>query len=107
MIKLLALLGAGIPAIITGLIAMIGRKWGVVTATWAMFAAITVMFVACINTILQSVLNVLTLPSILQYLGWFIPSNWTLCLGAIVSAKICSAARDLAWSKVKTFASAG
>lgn len=107
MLKLLAMLGAGLPAIIGGIIAFIGRKWGTVAATMAMFSALTVAFIVCINLLLENLLYLLQPPAaIATALGMFLPSNFAAILSTIVSAKICRAAYDLAMDKAKMYASA-
>lgn len=107
MLKLLGMLGTSIPAIITGLIAWIGRKYGTAAATIVLFAFLTVGFVACINQILGAVWALLDVPvGIAVALGMFIPADFSLVLGAIVSGRICRAAFDLAMEKTRALNSA-
>lgn len=102
MLKLITVLTSGIPAIISAVIAFIARKAGTAAATVASFIFLTAAFIACINTILQTLLVILTPPTwIANSLGLFIPANFTAVLSAIVSARICSVAYDLAMLKVK------
>lgn len=107
MIKLLTMLGAGIPALIGGLIAMIGRKWGTVASTLALFAFLTAAFIACINMLLSQLLTLLNPPAaVAAAIGMFFPSNFSAVLSVIVSSKICRAAYDLAMDKARMYASA-
>lgn len=107
MIKLLAMLGAGIPAIIGGLIAMIGRKWGTVASTLAIFVFLTTAFIVCINLLLNNLLLLISPPpAIATALGMFMPADFSAVLATIVSSKICRAAYDLAMDKAKMYASA-
>lgn len=107
MIKLLAMLGAGIPALIGGVIAMIGRKWGTVGATIAMFAVLTTAFIVCINLLLNQLLGLLSPPAaVATAIGMFMPADFSAVLATIVSSKICRAAYDLAMDKAKMYASA-
>lgn len=107
MIKLITMLGAGLPAIIGGLIAFIGRKWGTVAATMAMFVFLTTAFIVCINLLLSQLLSLLSPPeAIATALGMFMPSDFTAVLSTIISSKICRAAYDLAMDKAKMYASA-
>jgi hypothetical protein len=107
MIKLLTMLGAGIPALVGGLIAFIGRKWGTVAATVAMFGVLTAAFIACINLLLGQLLTLLNPPAaIANALGMFFPSDFASVLSVIVSSKICRAAYDLAMDKARVYASA-
>jgi hypothetical protein len=102
MLKLIALLGSGIPAIIGGLIALLGRKLGTATASVAAFVVMTAAFIACINSILQSVLSILTVPPwIAGSVGMFIPADFSAVLAAVVSSRICRVAYDLAIDKVR------
>lgn len=107
MLKLLAMLGAGLPAIVAALLAFLTRKFGTATATIASFIILTAAFIACINIILQTVLGLIQIPSwIANSVGLFIPVNFTACLSAIMSARICRVAYDMAFDKIKLINSA-
>jgi len=103
MIKLIAGLYGGITAMIAAIFAIASRKAGTVTAGLATMAALVLIFVACINALVQSMIGVIaesaSLIGWLIYIGWFVPSNATLCLATLVSAKICRAAYDLGRKK--------
>lgn len=107
MIKLLTMIGTGIPAIIAGIIAWLGRKFGVAAASVATMLLLTAAMIACINTIVNAVLVYAVLPAWLgSALGALIPGNFSAVLAAIVSSRICGAAFDLAMGKVKVINSA-
>lgn len=107
MIKLLLLLGSAIPALIAGMIAWFGRKFSVAAATILTMVLLTAAMIACINAILGSILAVLSLPAwVSNSIGMFIPADFGAVLGAIVSAKICRAAYDLAMDKARALNSA-
>lgn len=92
----------GIPAIISGMLAFITRKTMVAAASIASFVLLLGVFVACINTILQSILSLTVVPTwISNAMGLFIPFNFGLVLSAIISSKICGAAYRLAMVKIK------
>lgn len=110
MIKLLAGLWSGIGAMIAAIFALASRKAGVVTASLATMAALLVVFVACINALVQSMIGMIaTAESLLlgwfaAFVGMFIPSNFGLVLASIVSARICRAAYDLGRKKTELVA---
>jgi len=107
MIKLITLLVAGIPAVIASLIAFMARKLGTVTVTIAAFILMTAVFIACINSLLTSVLSLLIIPPwISNGVGMFIPGDFAAVLASVVSSKICRSAYDLAMLKIKTIAAA-
>ena len=107
MIKLITLLASGIPAVIAALIAFIARKAGTATASIAAFVVITLGFIACINSILQSVLGMVSIPGwISNAVGLFVPVDFAACVAAYASSRICRAAYDMAVLKVKLINSA-
>lgn len=105
MIKLIAGLYGGITAMIAAIFAIATRKAGTVVAGLATLAALLVIFVACINALVQSMIGAIgaaeaVLASwLLTFIGMFVPSNTALCLASLVSAKICRAAYDLGRKK--------
>lgn len=102
MLKLIGVLTSGIPAIVAAILAFITRKAGTAAGSIAAFVLLTTAFIACINTILNTVLTVMTVPAwISSGVGMFVPGNFTACLSAIMSAKICRSAYDLAMEKVR------
>lgn len=101
MLKLITMIGGGIPALIAGFLAFLGRKAGVAAASIASFVLITAGMILCINAILQHVLTLLSLPGwISAGVGMFIPINFAAVLSAIVSSRICRAAYDMAKFKI-------
>jgi len=105
MIKLITGLFSGITSMIAAIFAIASRKAGTVTAGLATLAALTVIFIACINTILMVTIGAISAAQsamigwLVTAIGMFIPSNTALCLGAMVSAKICRGAYDLGRKK--------
>lgn len=102
MTKLIALLAGGIPAIIAAFLEFLSRKMGVAGATIASGILLTAAMIACINEILNNVLAVLTVPPfIANAVGMFMPGTFTLCLSAIISARVCRVAYNIAMWKVE------
>jgi len=102
MTKLIAVLVGGIPAIIAAFLAFLTRKVGVAGATIASFILLTTAMIACINSILQSVLAILVMPPwIATGVGMFMPGIFTTCLAAIISAKTCRVAYNIAMWKIQ------
>lgn len=107
MVKLITLLVSGIPAIITAVLASLGRKWLTLGASLGLMIALTATFVGVINSLVGALASSLSGPSwIANAVGMFVPSNFGLCLGSITSAYIARAAYDFAIGKVKLFNSA-
>lgn len=107
MIKLISVLVAGIPAIIAGLIAFLGRKIGVASASIASMLFLTAALIVAINGIYSAVLTTAVLPAWLATgMGALVPSTFGATVAAIVSARIVGAAYDLAMGKVKAINSA-
>lgn len=104
MIKLIGVMVAGIPAVVGSILAFMARKWGTAVASIALVVSLTVAMIVCINSILQTVLAALAFPGwLLTAVGMFIPANFAAVLGAIIAAKTCRAAFDLALLKTKLF----
>lgn len=101
MVKLLAFLFTTLPALFTALFAFYGRKYTTVVAGLLASGAMLLVFISCINLILQSVLALLVIPAwLLTPIGMFIPANFSIVLAAVVSGRICRAAYD--WGQRKT-----
>lgn len=101
MIKLIAVLVSGIPAIISALLAFFARKIGTASGSIAAWIALTTAFVAANQTLFNQLGSLLNPPSwISNGLGMFIPGDFGLCLSTVVAAKISRAAYDLARDKI-------
>jgi hypothetical protein len=104
MVKLITLLVAGIPAIISGFLALLARKWLVFAATAAVMVTLTVTFIAVINGIVGSVLAAAVVPAWAQNgIGYAIPSDFALCVGAMVSSRVARAVYEFAMKKAHMF----
>ena len=107
MIKLITGLWGGITGMIAAIFAIAGRKTTTVTAGLATFAALVVIFVACINSLVQMMIGAVEAAAgalavwLLVPVGMFIPGNFSLVLAGIVSGKICRAAYDLGRKKTE------
>lgn len=105
MLKLISGLYAGVTAMIAAIFAIATRKAGTVAAGLATLAALVIIFIAGINALVQGMVGAIGSAEallsgwLLTFIGMFIPSNTALCLGSIVSAKICRAAYDLGRKK--------
>jgi hypothetical protein len=94
-LKLVTFLFTTIPALFSAFFVFYSRKYTTAVAGLLAMAAILVIFISCIQVILQSVLALLVVPAwLLTSIGMFIPTNFTVVLAAIVSGKICRAAFD-------------
>lgn len=92
---------------LAALVAWLGRKLGVATTAVLSAVLLTAALVACINSILQSVLAVMVVPSwIAVSMGMFLPASFSVTLSAIMSSYICRAAYDMAIIKIKMINSA-
>jgi hypothetical protein len=100
MLQVLAALVLGIPALVGSVVAFLARKITTVTGTILGFVVMTTAFIACINSILSSILAIITLPLWASGVGLFIPFDFTAVLAAVVSGRICRAAYDLAIMKL-------
>lgn len=95
MAKLVAFLFTTIPALFGVFFQYYARKYTTAIAGIMAFGAMLVIFISCINLILQSVLTLIVIPAWLTTpIGMFIPSNFALVLSAMVSGRICRAAFD-------------
>lgn len=107
MFKLIAGLWSGITGMIAAIFAIAGRKATTVTAGLATFAALLIIFIACINALVQTMVGAVTAAAgalavwFLVPVGMFIPGNFALILAGIVSGKICRAAYDLGRKKTE------
>jgi len=107
MIKLIGGLWTGITTLIAAIFAIAGRKAGTVTAGLATFAALIVIFIACINALVQTAVGWIEAAAgavavwLLVPVGMFVPGNFALVLAGIVSGKICRAAFDLGKKKTE------
>ena len=102
MIKWITSLQAGIVAMVAAMFAIASRKAGTVTAGLATLVALTVVFVACINALLQMAVGAVTAAEGMwaaRFIAWFVPVNAAFCAATIVSARICRAAYDLGRKK--------
>ena len=100
MIKLITFLFTTIPALFTAFFAFYARKYTTAIAGLMALAAMLVIFISCINLILQTVINLIVVPAwLLTAIGMFIPSNFSVVLAAVVSGKICRAAFDYGQKK--------
>lgn len=105
MIKLITGIYAGVTSMIAAIFAIASRKAGTVAGGLAAFAWLTIIFIACINALVQSVIGMITTAQaavwawLLTPIGMFIPSNFALVMSAIISGKICRAAYDLGRKK--------
>ena len=104
MIKLITMFVAAIPVFFTGIIAFLARKWGVFAATATLMIALTVAFIGVINGVVASVLSSASLPGwAAAGIGFGIPSDFALCIGALVSSRIARAAYEMAMDKARMF----
>jgi len=107
MIKLISGLWAGITGMIAAIFAIAGRKATTVTAGLATFAALVVIFIACINALVLSAIGAIEAAAgalavwLLVPVGMFVPGNFALVMAGIVSGKICRAAFDLGKKKTE------
>ncbi len=100
MVKLVGFIFTTVPALFAAFFAFYGRKYTTAVAGLMALGAMLVIFISCINLILQSVINLIAVPAwLLTALGMFIPTNFGVVLAAIVSGKICRAAFDYGQKK--------
>lgn len=101
MLRLIALLAAGVPAIVSSLLAFMARKLGTAAGSVVAWVALTVVFIACERSLFDSIWALVNPPAwVASFIGWFMPGDFVTCLGAVVSAKICRASYDLARDKL-------
>ena len=121
MLKIIAVLVAGIPALISGLLAMMGRKWLVFTATAALMVTLTLAFVAAAmrtyvmgdrgadHTEAPTDDELARLAALVGEglaagaIGFGIPGDLALCLSTMCSVRIARAAYELAMEKARAF----
>ena len=105
MIKLIIGLWAGITAMIAAIFAIATRKAGTVVGGLAAFAALTVVFIACINALVIAMIAYVdaawgaVAAWLLVPVGMFVPANFAMVIAGVVSGKICRAAYDLGRKK--------
>lgn len=100
MTKLIAFLFTTIPALFSAFFAFYARKYTTAVAGLLAFGAMLVIFVSCINLILQTVIALIVVPSWLTVsIGMFVPGNFAVVLSAMVSGRICRAAWDYGQKK--------
>jgi len=93
MAKLLLFFTSTIPALFAAFFAFYSRKYTTAIAGLFALGAMLLIFISCINLILNTVINLIVLPSwLLTAIGMFIPGNFAMVLAAVVSGKICRAA---------------
>ena len=91
----------GFVTLIGAIITFFGRKFTVITASIAAFVVLTSALVVAIQSLMTSILAVTFMPVWIAYgIGLFLPANFSLVLGAIISAKAVRAAYDIAIAKV-------
>jgi len=102
--KLLTFLFGAVPALIASFVGAQGRKWITLTAALTALVAITLAFIAGINTCIGEIGPSLSAPAwIVNVLGMFVPSNFGQVLSCIISAHIARGAYDFAVGKVKMY----
>ena len=90
------------PTITAWFVGFMGRKMIVATTTVATFVLISAAFIVCIKQILDSLMLLAVLPPwLIQGVGMFIPGDFFVCLGAILSSYSCRWAYDKAIDKVR------
>lgn len=100
MAKLIAFLFTTIPALFSAFFAFYARKYTTAIAGLLAMGAMLVIFISCINVILQTVIAAIAVPAwLLVPIGMFMPSNFALVMSAMVSGRICRAAYDFGQKK--------
>lgn len=99
--RLLEWIISGFGALFASLLAMFGRKATVAVASAAAVLAVTSMFILSVNGLVVAVAAVVPPGWISNAIGMFIPADFGVCIGSIVSAHVCRAAYDLAMLKIK------
>jgi hypothetical protein len=106
-LKLIALLVAGIPAIISGFLALLARKWAVYSAVAVVMVTLTLVFIAAINAIVSGVLSSAVIPGWAENgIGYAIPSDFALCVSAMASSRVARVVYEFAMKKAHMFATA-
>lgn len=96
----------GFATFISSFLALVGRKALVAASAITLTVALTVGFVFSIGQIVIVLKNLIDFPPFILSLGWFIPTNFTVLISSILSARICRAAYDLAMTKLRLVTSA-
>lgn len=104
--RLLEWIISGFGALFASLLAMFGRKATVAVASVTAILAVTAAFIVCVNSIFGFVAGLMPPGWIANFIGMFIPVDFGLCTGSILSAYTCRAAYDLAMLKIKIMNSA-
>lgn len=104
MAQLIAFIVSGIGSLLALLLSMFGRKVIVATAAVAAALALTVALALVINTLLTAVVAALSLPAVFSAIYWFVPTDFSVCIAAIISANIARAAYDLGMEKIRLIA---
>lgn len=105
--KLFIYLAAAIPTLLAQLLAFFGRKFTVATAAVAAMVLSTSIFIVAINAIVAGIVSTLSIPSwIATFMAWFVPSNTTACLSALLTAKVAKQAYILVSQKIDIFTKA-
>jgi len=107
MTALITFLFTTIPALFTFLLTSFARKYSTVVSAFFALSVMLVIFVSCINVIVTYVIGLMVMPAwLLTAVGMFIPGNFALVLGAVVSGRICRAVFDHGRTKLKLLTSA-
>lgn len=102
MLKLLTLVGGLAASIGAWFASSITRKAVVAFSVVVAFVACVTAFLACMKILISAIVALAVMPLWIQsWIGMFIPSNYGGVIAAIMSAKTCRAAYDLAVEKVK------
>lgn len=102
MARLIAFLFTTVPAMFSYLLAQYARKYTTAVAALLAFGSMLLIFIGCINVILQAVLAMIVLPAWLTTpIGMFVPSNFAIAVSAMVSGRICKKAWDMGKKKVE------
>lgn len=99
--RLLEWVISGFGALFASLLAMFGRKATVAVASAAAVLGITTLFILSVNGLVVAVAGAAPPGWISNAIGMFIPADFGLCIGSIVSAYTCRAAYDLVMLKIK------
>lgn len=96
-----------VPALGAWAVKFFTRKVVTVTTTVGTFVLITGVMIACIKNMIDTLLTLAVLPTWLTGgVAAFVPSDFAIVLGAIVSSRACRWAYDLAVEKIRMMNSA-
>lgn len=98
---LLLFLSSTFTSLFSALLLFFGRKLVVAAASLAAALALTLAFIAFVNSFITSVAQSLVLPVWCEVLLWFVPTNFSVCISAIMLANIARAAYDYGMEKIK------